>query len=134
MEAEITHRLELHHFVSHFLGVASVFFHGAPELRGVVALGIIAFEMFAEPLTHIFIPAFTADIAELAHSIDSGSEVTEMVEMLLGQLEMVEQMVLYLFRHIVRPETNLFLRQESFGKELGPFPLPLVPFFLFRSV
>ena len=67
-----------------------MFFHGTPELRGVVALGIIEFEMLAKPLPDVAVGAFAADIAELAHGIDSRREVSEMRGMLLRELEMVE--------------------------------------------
>ena len=89
-----------------------MFAHGAPELRGVVALGIIEFEMLAEPLSHVGIRAFAADVAELSHGIDGGGEIAETGRMLLHELEMVEEMFLRLFRHIIRPETDLPLGQE----------------------
>ena len=131
MMAEIPHRLEGVDFVSHFRCVTSMFAHGSPELRGVVALRIIDFEVFAEPLAHVLIGTFAADIAELAHGIDGGSEVPEMGGMLLHDLETVEEMLLHFFGHIIGPETDFFLGQEAFGKELGPFILPAIPFFLF---
>ena len=52
-ETEEAHRLKRNDFVSHIWCVAPVFAHGAPELRGVVALGLIDFEMLAEPLAHV---------------------------------------------------------------------------------
>ena len=113
VEAEEAHRLKEHDFVSHFRGIAAMFAHGAAELRGVVALHIIEFEMFAEPLPDIRVGAFAADIAELAHGIDSRREVAEMGRMLLHELEMVKQMVLHFFGYIGSPETDFFLRQKA---------------------
>ena len=129
--AEIPHRLEQHDFVSHFRRVSAMFFHGALELRGVVALHIIDFEMFAEPLPDVLVRAFAADITELAHGIDRSSEVAEMGRMLLHELQMIEQMILYLFGYIVRPEADFFLRQEPIGKKLSPLGLPSLPIALF---
>ena len=101
LKAEETHSFERYDFVSHFLGIAAMIFHSALELRGVVTLHVIDFEVFAEPLAHVFIPTFAADITELAHGIDGGSEVAEMGGTLLGKLEMIEQMLLHILRHIV---------------------------------
>ena len=89
--------------------------HGASELRSVVALGIIEFEVLAEPLPNVPVGAFSADISELSHGIDSRSEITKMGRMLLGKHEMVEQMFLCLLRYIIRPEADLLLGQESIG-------------------
>ena len=88
--------------------------------------------MLAEPLAHVFVGTFASDKAQLTHGIDSGSEVPEMVMMLFRQLEMIEQMLLHILRHIVRPESYLFLRQESVIQELSPFLLPAIPIFEFR--
>ena len=104
--------------------------HGSPELRGVVALGIIEFEMLAEPLSDVGIRAFAADVAELSHGIDGGGEIAEMGRMLLHELEMVEEMFLRLFRHIIRPETDLLFGQEAVGKEKSPLLLLLAPVLL----
>ena len=112
-EAEETHRLELHDFVSHFRGVSSMFIHGAAELRGVVALHIVDPEMLAQPLPDVFIGAFASDVTELTHCIDSGSKILEVGRMLLRELEMVEQMILHLCRHIIRPETYLFFWEKA---------------------
>ena len=101
LKAEETHSLKRYHFVSHFGRVATMFFHSALELRGVVALQVIDFEVLAEPLTDVMIRTFAADITELAHGIDGGSKVAEMGGMLLGKLEMIEQMLLHILRHIV---------------------------------
>ena len=131
MKAEIPNSLKGEDFVSYFRRVAARFVHSAAELRGVVALGIIKFEVFAEPLAHVLVGTFAADIAELAHGIDGGSEVPEMGGMLLHDLETVEEMLLHFFGHIIGPETDFFLGQEAFSKELGPFILPAIPFFLF---
>lgn len=113
VEAEEAHRLKEHDFVSHFRSVATMLAHGAAELRGVVALRIIEFEVLTKPLPHIPVGAFAADIAKLAHGIDGGSEVAEMGRMLLHELEMVKQMVLHLFGHIGCPKTDFFLRQKA---------------------
>ena len=108
-EAEEAHRFERHDFVSHFRRMSSMILHGAPELRGVVTLHIIEFKVFAKPLSDVFIGTFAADIAELTHGIDGGSEVAEMSRMLLHELEMIEQMILHILRYIVGPETDFSL-------------------------
>lgn len=99
-------------FDSHFRRVATAFLHGTPELRGVVALHVVDLEVLAEPLADVPFGAFAADVAQLAHGIDGGSDLAEMGRMLLREPEMVEQVLLHLFGYIVYPEADLLLRLQ----------------------
>lgn len=79
-------------------------------LRRGVAEGIVDIEVLGEPLTHIFVAKFAANVAQVTEGIDGGGKALVVVLGLFLKTQILDELCLRLLWNAVGPKADFALR------------------------
>lgn len=79
-------------------------------LRRGVAEGIVDIEVLGEPLTHVFVTKFAANVAQVTERINGGGKALVVVLGLFLKTQILDELCLRLLRNAVGPKADFALR------------------------